>query len=48
LQAKRESRALRRAKYAQLKKGQFVDAFCTKAIEKTELKLIQDLLQLAI
>lgn len=44
LQAKRESRALRRAKYTHIKKGQFVDAFCTKAIERTELRLIQDLI----
>lgn len=44
LQAKRESRALRRAKNTHIKKGQFVDAFCTKAIERTEARLFEDLI----
>ena len=48
LQAKRESRALRRAKNARIHEGQLVDAVCSKAIERTGEELIQDLLSLAI
>ena len=35
--AKRESRALRIAKKTHIKKGQFLDAFCNEAVERTEL-----------
>ena len=53
LQAKRESRALRRAKLKRytdthIKNGQFAEAFCAKAIERTEWRLIHDMVQSSI
>lgn len=48
LLAKRESRALRIAKNTHIKKGQFVDAFCTKAIQRTEERLIQHYIKQAV
>ena len=48
LLAKRESRALRIAKNTHIKKGQFLDAFCTKAIQRTEERLIEYYMKQAI
>ena len=48
LQAKRESRALRRAKNARIQEGQLLDAVCAKAIARTGEELIQALLASAI